>query len=118
LSRLLAPLTPFIAEEIYQNLVCLVDKEAAESVHLCDFPVADKSMIDTELIDATSSVIALCSLGRAARAKAGVKVRQPLSRVLIKARSKSEKEGLEKLANQMLDELNVKEIEFLDGETF
>lgn len=118
LSKLLAPLTPFIAEEIYRNLVCSVEKDAIESVHLCNFPIADKSMIDSGLIDATSSVIALCSLGRAARAKAGIKVRQPLSKVLIKARSKAEKDGLKKLAYQMLDELNVKEIEFVDGETF
>ncbi len=118
LSKLLAPLTPFIAEEIYQNLVRSVDPNALESVHLCDFPVADKAMIDSELINITSSVIALCSLGRAARAKAGIKVRQPLSRVLVKTRSKSEKDGLKKLASQMLDELNVKEIDFVDGEAF
>ncbi len=118
LSKILAPFTPFIAEEIYQNLVRSADPDALESVHLCDFPVADKSSIDNNLIEATSTVIMLCSLGRAARAKANIKVRQPLARVLIKARSKIEKEDLKKLSYQILEELNVKEIEFADGDIF
>jgi len=118
LSKLLAPFTPFVAEEIYQNLVRSVDSNALESVHLCDFPAADMDMIDSDLVDATRSVIALCSLGRAVRAKVGIKVRQPLSKVLVKVHSESEKTGLNKLAPQILDELNVKEIDFVDGEVF
>jgi isoleucyl-tRNA synthetase len=118
LSKLLAPLTPFIAEALYQNLVCSIDTDAPQSVHLCDFPVADKTMIDNNIMDITNAVISICSIGRAARAKAGIKVRQPLPKVLIKARSKSDKEGLKDLAPQILDELNVKEIEFIDGDAF
>jgi isoleucyl-tRNA synthetase len=116
LSKLLAPLTPFIAEEIYQNLVRSVYPEAEESVHLCDFPVADQSKIDNLLATDTQLAIKVCSLGRAARNKAGIKVRQPLAKVVIKTRSRGEREGLERLASQILEELNVKGMEFAEQE--
>jgi isoleucyl-tRNA synthetase len=116
ISKLTAPLAPFIAEEIYQNLVRSVECESVESVHMTDFPVADRSCIDKQLMDVTSAVMTICSLGRAARAKAGIKVRQPLSKVFIKARSISEKDGISKSASQILEELNVKEIDFVDKE--
>nr|MBC8511386.1 class I tRNA ligase family protein [Dehalococcoidia bacterium] len=112
LSKLLAPLTPFVAEEIYRNLVCSVDPAAAESVHLTDFPVADRAQIDEKLVDATRLAMTVCSLGRAARAKAGIKVRQPLAKALVKVKSSVEREGLQRLAYQILEELNVKELEF------
>ena len=115
LSKLLAPFAPFVAEELYQNLVLSVDKEAAQSIHLTEFPVADETVIDRELEEATELVMRVCSLGRAARAKAGVKVRQPLSRVLVKIRLESEKHGLMRLEHQVLDELNVKEISFVES---
>jgi isoleucyl-tRNA synthetase len=114
LSRLLAPLAPFLAEELHQNLVRSVYPEAPESVHLCDFPVADAAQIDPGLTADTRLVMKICSLGRAARSKAGIKVRQPLTRVRVKTRSKLEREGLQRLAYQVLDELNVKEMEFLE----
>jgi isoleucyl-tRNA synthetase len=116
LSKLLAPFTPFVAEEIYRNLVCSVEPEAVESVHMADFPVADLAQIDEKLIEATRLAMTVCSLGRAARAKSGIKVRQPLSRALVKIRSAGEKKALQKLTHQILDELNVKEIEFHEGE--
>jgi isoleucyl-tRNA synthetase len=115
LSKLLAPFTPFVAEEIYRNLVCSVDFKAVESVHLADFPVPDRSQIDAELVEATRLAMTVCSLGRASRAKAGIKVRQPLSRALVKVRSAGEKESLQKLTYQILDELNIKEVEFCEG---
>jgi len=115
LSKLMAPFTPFIAEEIYRNLVCSAYPEAPVSVHLNDFPEADISVIDEKLVEATRLAIDICSLGRSARAKAGLKVRQPLSKVLIKVRSSVEIEGLKRLSLQILDELNVKEIEFVDN---
>jgi isoleucyl-tRNA synthetase len=115
LSKLLAPFTPFVAEEMYQNLVCSVDSKAVESVHLADFPVPDRTQIDAELIEATRLAMTVCSLGRAARAKAGIKVRQPLSMALVKVRSSGEKKALQKLTYQILDELNIKEVEFRDG---
>jgi len=114
LSKLCAPLIPFVSEEIYQNLVCSVSPGAPESVHLCDFPVGDASKIDSLLDTDTRLTMKVCSLGRAARSKAGIKVRQPLEKVMIKTRSKSEREGLGRLASQVLEELNVKGIEFVE----
>jgi len=111
-SKLMAPFTPFVAEEIYRNLVCSVEPGAPESVHLADFPVADSSRIDEKLVEATNLVMTVCSLGRAARAKANIKVRQPLAKALVKVRSESEKKALEKLTGQILEELNVKEMDF------
>jgi len=117
LAKLLAPFTPFIAEEIYQNLVRSAYPEAEESVHLCDFPVTDPSKIDRGLASDTRLAMKVCSLGRAARSKAGIKVRQPLAKVVIKTRSRGEREGLERLASQVLEELNVKEMGFVTEET-
>ncbi len=114
LCTLLAPFTPFISEEIYQNLVRSVDPQAPESVHLTDFPIADETRIDEQLNEATYLVMKVCSIGRAARAKAGIKVRQPLAKVLIKVKSASEKNALQRLYYQILDELNVKELEFCE----
>jgi isoleucyl-tRNA synthetase len=116
LSKLLAPFTPFVAEEIYRNLVCSVDSKAVESVHLADFPAPDRTQVDEELVEATRLAMTVCSLGRAARAKAGIKVRQPLSKALVKVRAAGEKKALQKLTYQILDELNVKEVEFHEGE--
>ena len=116
LSKLLAPFTPFVAEEMYRNLVCSVDSKAVESVHLADFPVPDRTQVDEELVEATRLTMTVCSLGRAARAKAGIKVRQPLSKALVKVRSAGEKKALQKLTYQILDELNVKEVKFHGGE--
>ncbi len=116
LSKLLAPFIPFVAEEIYQNLVYSIMPNSPESVHLCDFPEADKNAIDENLMVITDKAMRICSLGRAARAKAGIKIRQPLSKIIVKIQSSSEKERLLNMAPQILEELNVKEIEFVDKE--
>ena len=116
LSKLLAPFTPFLAEEMYRNLVCSVDKEARESVHLCDFPIADEALIDEKLMADTQLVRKVVGLGRAARSKAGIKLRQPLSQVSVKVRSAEERESLERLSDQVLEELNVKELRFTADE--
>ncbi len=112
LSKLLAPFVPFIAEEIYQNLVRSVDPGVPESVHLTDFPIAQTSEIDEDLIEAARLAMLVCSLGRAARAKAGIKVRQPLAKVVIGISSEAERVAITRMSSQILDELNVKELEF------
>jgi len=117
LSKLLAPFTPFLAEELYQNLVCAAFPEAPGSVHLADFPVADEAKIDRQLAADTRLVMKISSLGRAARSQAGIKVRQPLARVMVKVESSKEKESLERLMPQVLEELNVKGLEFVDDVT-
>jgi isoleucyl-tRNA synthetase len=112
LSQLLAPLVPFIAEEIYQNLVRSVDPMAVESVHLTDFPVADGSRINDELNSDMKLAMRISSLGRAARAKAKIKVRQPLAKVLVRVSQEDEKSALQRLAPHVLEEINVRELEF------
>ena len=115
LSKLLAPFTPFLAEELYQNLVCSAFPEAPDSVHLADFPVADVTKIDKQLSADTRLVMKISSLGRAARSQAGIKVRQPLAKVIVKVGSSQDREGMGRLKAQVLDELNVKDLEFVDS---
>ncbi|MGB2856230.1 MAG: isoleucine--tRNA ligase [Dehalococcoidia bacterium] len=110
LAKLLAPFTPFVAEEIYQNLVRSFDRSAPESVHLADYPQADLDKVDEELSADTRLVMAVSSMGRSARAKSGLKVRQPLAKILVRVRSKKEEAGLNRMATQVLEELNVKEL--------
>jgi isoleucyl-tRNA synthetase len=115
LSKLLAPFTPFLAEELYQNLVLTAFPEAPDSVHLADFPVPDMNKIDKQLAADTRLVMKISSLGRAARSQAGIKVRQPLAKVVVRVGSSQEREGLERLMPQVLDELNVKGLAFVDN---
>jgi isoleucyl-tRNA synthetase len=112
LLKLLAPLTPFLAEELYQNLVRSVFPDAPDSVHLADFPVADVSRIDKQLSDDTRLAMKISSLGRAARGFAGIKVRQPLSEVIVNGATSRQQAGLKRLQEQIREELNVKELSF------
>ncbi|MDQ3933537.1 MAG: isoleucine--tRNA ligase [Actinomycetota bacterium] len=104
-AKLLAPLTPFIADEIYDNL-----DGAEPSVHLCDFPVAGER--DLELERDVSVLREAIELGRAARAQAKVKVRQPLSEAVVVAGGR-EREAIERFEDQLLEELNVKRVRFV-----
>ncbi len=113
-SKLLAPFTPFVAEEMYQNLVCSVSPDQTESVHLADFPVADTDKIDQHLAADVRLIMRVTRLGRAARSEAGIKVRQPLSRILIKVASERQKRALKHLASQVMEEVNVKALEVVD----
>ncbi len=113
LSKLLAPLVPFIAEEIYRNLICSTDQQAPESVHLTDFPLANEAKIDDRLDGEVRLAMKIASLGRAARAKAGIKVRQPLAKAIITLTQESERGALQKSAADVMDEINVKELEFV-----
>ena len=113
LSKLMAPLTPFVAEEMYQNLVVAADPSAPDSVHLASFPVADTARIDNELGEATQLVMKVVSMGRAARQKVQAKVRQPLADVLVMPKSTEEGTLLMPLADQVRDELNVKGVQVI-----
>ena len=112
-DRLVAPFIPFVAESMYQNLVRSVDSSAPESVHLTDYPTANQTAIDEGLSADMSAVLDAVRLGRAARGEANVKVRQPLPAVLVYARDESTFAALERLQDQLLDELNVKRLERL-----
>ena len=109
LSKVIAPFVPFMAEEMYQNLVRSVYPTAPESVHLCDFPTADESLIDESLNTQMSALLSVVGLGRACRAAANLKVRQPLSTLYVKGTSFDE--AFSALAE---DELNVKKVVFTD----
>ena len=109
-AKLTAPMTPFVAEDIYRNLVCTNDNAAPESVHLCSYPVCDDSLIDTELENKMDTVLQIVALGRAARNNAAVKNRQPLSEIFVQA----ERTLDEMYSGIVTDELNVKRIEFVE----
>ena len=112
--KLMAPLAPFVSEEIYQNLVCAVDPDAPDSVHLADFPTPDSSLVDPALMEATRLAMRISSMGRSARSKSGLKVRQPLAAAAIKTRTPAERAYIAQVRPQILDELNIKDLEILD----
>jgi isoleucyl-tRNA synthetase len=117
-STLLAPFTPFLADEIYTNLGGGADEEfgdCPDSVHLCDFPMPAEVLIDDELEAGMEAVRRTVELGRAARAQAKVKVRQPLRKAVVVA-SDAEHAAIERLSEIVASELNVKEIEFVHEE--
>ncbi|MFI5273827.1 MAG: isoleucine--tRNA ligase [Ktedonobacterales bacterium] len=116
-TQLLAPITPFLAEALYQNLVRSVNAAAPESVHLTDWPRANAALISTRLRDETALVQRVVKLGHAARERAKMRVRQPLAALLVRVPAEAERTSLARLADQVLEELNVKRLEFLPRES-
>jgi isoleucyl-tRNA synthetase len=110
LAKLLAPFTPFLAEELYQNLVYSVSPSAPLSVHLDDFPVADTALINKQLTEDNRLAMRVCSLGRAARSKCGLKIRQPLETLYVSVANDFKARALERVAPLILEELNIKEL--------
>ncbi|MBI3953082.1 MAG: class I tRNA ligase family protein, partial [Chloroflexi bacterium] len=113
LSKLMAPLAPFLAEALYQNLVREVDALSPESVHLCDWPQAQGGLIEPALSAQVGLAMKVVSLGRAARQQAQIRVRQPLAQALVRVQSLEEEDSLRRLADQVKEELNVKELVLL-----
>lgn len=110
ISKAAAPMIPFMTEEIYRNLVCSVDKNAPESVHLCDFPKVDENLIDKELEASMEEVLDIVVMGRAARNTANIKNRQPIGTMYVRA----ERPLDDMFKAVVADELNVKNVEFKD----
>jgi len=111
MTKLAAPFTPFMTDAIYRNLVCSMDKNAPESVHLCDYPVADEALIDAELEKNMDLVLEVVTLGRAARNTAAIKNRQPIGKMYVQA-----EEALSGLfAMIAAEELNVKAVEQIES---
>ena len=110
LSKIAAPMIPFMTEEIYQNLVRSVDKNAPESIHLTDFPTVNEEFIDKELEISMDEVLDIVVLGRAARNSANIKNRQPIGNMYVKAETVLDPFYVEIIE----DELNVKAVEFKD----
>lgn len=108
--KVAAPMIPFMTEDIYRNLVCSNDKSAPESIHLCDFPAVDESMIDKELEARMGEVLDVVVLGRACRNAANIKNRQPIAAMYVKAAM-----ALPDYFTEIIeDELNVKEVRYTD----
>ncbi len=114
LAKLLAPAMPFLADELYQNLVRSVDTKAHESVHLTKWPKADESRIDESLNRDMALVMKMVSLGHSARQKANRKVRQPLAEVAFSVGNLEERHAVVAYADLIADELNVKHVRLLD----
>jgi isoleucyl-tRNA synthetase len=110
ISKAAAPMIPFMTEDIYRNLVCSIDKDAPESIHLCDFPTVDESMIDKQLEEDMEVVLEAVVLGRACRNEANIKNRQPIAKIFVKAEDHLSRFYLDIIR----DELNIKEIEATD----
>ena len=105
-----APMIPFMTEDIYRNIVCKVDPNAPESIHLCDFPTVDESRIDKDLEKKMDEVLKVVVMGRACRNAANIKNRQPIAKMYVKA-----PEALpEYFVDIIRDELNVKDVEFTE----
>jgi isoleucyl-tRNA synthetase len=142
LARLMAPFTPFLSEAIYRNLMGLANDQrppttdesmpsvarrssfvgrpsscVAESVHLAAWPEADAALLDEQLLADTALLLDAVSLGRAARKAAGLKVRQPLRELWVRAPTTEATEGLRRFASELRDELNVKTVRYLDSTT-
>lgn len=116
-AKLLAPSMPFLAEELYQNLVRSVDKAAPESIHLAEWPEVLPEMIDESLNRDMELVMRLVSLGHSARQKANRKVRQPLAEAAFSVGNASERRAVETYFDLFTDELNVKHVRLLDTST-
>ena len=111
IAKISAPMIPFMAEDIYRNLVCSLDKNAPESIHLCDYPECDESLVDKSLEENMKDVIDVVVLGRACRNAANIKNRQPIGRMFVKA----DRTPTDSFVSVIAEELNVKSVEFTDN---
>jgi len=117
LLALLAPFIPFTTEELYQNLVRNVNIHAPMSVHLYDWPQVNEALVDEQLVRDTHLVMRIVGLGRSAREKAQIKVRQPLNALHVRVPSSTEEEALRRLSEQVLEELNIKHLELMSSDS-
>ena len=115
ISKLISPIAPFYSEYIYQCINSVTKKEDFESVHLSEFPKSDEDLIKLELEKKINQVRNICSLALSIRKKEKLKVRQPLNKIIIPVKDKKERNDIENAKAQILSEINVKSIEFLDS---
>ena len=113
MARLSSPIAPFFSEQLYRDLNNVTGRNAAESVHLTDFPVADKTFIDKALEERMEAAQLISSLVLSLRKKANIRVRQPLSKIMIPVANEEMKAQIEKVSHLIKSEVNIKEIEFL-----
>lgn len=115
-AKLSAPIAPFFMDQLYQDLNKVTGKDSAESVHLTDFPVADESLIDQDLVEKTHLAQNITSMVFSLRKKENVKVRQPLQKVLIPVLDKKTEEQILAVAELIKQEVNVKELQLINAE--
>jgi isoleucyl-tRNA synthetase len=115
LAKLMGPLVPFLAEELYQNLVPAADPKAPDSLFLSEWPVAETGHLDEGLEAEMETVRRAVGLGRAARATSGIKTRQPLGELVLGLSRPADRQAVKDHLQLVLDEVNVKEVRFVDG---
>ena len=113
IARLMSPIAPFFSEQLYRDLNNVTGRNKAESVHLTDFPVANKTFIDKSLEERMEMAQLVSSLVLSLRKKANIRVRQPLSKIMIPVKDENMKTQLQKVSHLIMSEVNIKEIEFL-----
>ena len=116
LARLISPIAPFFSEQLYRDLNSVTHRDSAESVHLTRFPKANEKFIDKKLEERMEMAQLVASMVLSLRKKANIRVRQPLSRIMIPVLSDDMKQQLEKVEGLILSEVNVKKVEYLTGE--
>ncbi len=116
IARLSSPIAPFFSEQLYRDLNNVTGRNKAESVHLTDFPVADKTFIDKALEERMEAAQLISSLVLSLRKKANIRVRQPLSKIMIPVKDEAMKAQLEKVSHLIMSEVNIKGIEFLSAD--
>ena len=115
-AKLSAPIAPFFMDRLYQDLNAVTGKDKAESVHLSDFPVADESKIDTDLVEKTHLAQSITSMVFSLRKKENIKVRQPLQKVMIPVLDKKTESQILAVADLIKQEVNVKELQLINAE--
>jgi isoleucyl-tRNA synthetase len=115
--KILAPVLPFVTENIFQNLVRNLDSAEPESVHLCDYPISDESKINLDLMDKVDALRRVVELGRSARNKANLKIRQPLAALSFTVKDDGVADFIFEQQNVVLDELNVKSLHHAESES-
>ena len=113
-SKLISPIAPFYSENIFQSLNNVTNKEEFESVHISTFPVSFSDQINTKLENKINQIRNICSLALSIRKKEKIKVRQPLKKIIIPVKNEAEKKEISDAKSQIISEINVKSIEFLD----
>ena len=113
-SKLISPIAPFYSEHIFQSLNNVTNKEEFESVHISSFPLSFPDQIDTKLENKINQIRNICSLALSIRKKEKIKVRQPLKKIIIPVKNDAEKKEIIDAKSQIISEINVKSIEFLD----
>ncbi|WP_042720739.1 isoleucine--tRNA ligase [Flavobacterium sp. B17] len=115
-AKLSAPIAPFFMDQLYQDLNKVTGKETAESIHLTDFPIADESLIDQDLVEKTHLAQNITSMVFSLRKKENVKVRQPLQKVLIPVLDSKTEDQISAVSELIKQEVNVKELQLINAE--